>query len=44
MFCQCNLYYPLLQQSNRTAKKFYAGSNSYRESFLEAMNDIEDLS
>jgi len=24
-------------------KKIYAGSNSYRESFLEAMNDIEDI-
>jgi len=24
-------------------KKFYAGSNSYRESFLEAINDIEDI-
>jgi len=32
-----------MQQSIATPKKIYAGSNSYRESFLEALNDIEDI-
>ena len=39
--CLCADYY-YVHYSNH-CDQIYAGSNSYRESFFEAMNDITDL-
>jgi len=38
------VYYLLCSNQIEQPKKFHEDSNSYRDSFLEGMNDIEDLS